>query len=174
MRNWCKNSRENWSLERCTPLKIVKRPTFFTFFNWLSFSNFVFFPFQIIGIKQYLVRPLGLHYAKTPNTSATSSESGSTSSAVVEPLIPDAVLNSSGRSLLDTINDVSSSRKSISAVTMASASHLRHFWQVEKVVWCFRKLKISPETSRSCRLWYLFLTSCESRWTQNCFLGDMK
>lgn len=73
-----------------------------------------FVSFQIIGIKQYLVRPLGIQFVKnsatSPNTSATSSESGSiaSTSAYVEPLIPEAILQSAGRSLGDVINDVSS------------------------------------------------------------------
>lgn len=72
-----------------------------------------FLSFQIIGIKQYLVRPLGIQFVKnsatSPNTSATSSESGSiaSTSAYTEPLIPEAILQSAGRSLGDVINDVS-------------------------------------------------------------------
>lgn len=72
-----------------------------------------FVSFQIIGIKQYLVRPLGIQFVKnsatSPNTSATSSESGSiaSTSAYTEPLIPEAILQSAGRPLGDVINDVS-------------------------------------------------------------------
>lgn len=73
----------------------------------------LFLFFQIIGIKQYLVRPLGIQIVKnsatSPNTSATSSESGSIASTIayVEPAIPEAILQSAGRSLSDVINDVS-------------------------------------------------------------------
>lgn len=47
--------------------------------------------------------------ATSPNTSATSSESGSiaSTSTYTEPLIPEATLQSAGRSLGDVINDVS-------------------------------------------------------------------
>lgn len=76
---------------------------------------------QIIGIKQYLVRPLGLQCSNnnnnnvskstatsSSNTSTTSSESGSiASTSYTEPLIPDNIIQSAGRSLCDVINDVS-------------------------------------------------------------------
>lgn len=62
-------------------------------------------------MKQYLVRPLGGAFVKaasSPNTSATSSETGSVASAsFTEPLIPEAVLQSAGRLLNDVISDVS-------------------------------------------------------------------
>lgn len=46
--------------------------------------------------------------ATSPNTSATSSESGSiASTSYTEPLIPEAIIQSAGRSLHDVINDVS-------------------------------------------------------------------
>ena len=74
-------------------------------------------------MKQYLVRPLGIQFAKnlatSPNTSATSSESGSipSTSAYTEPLISEAILKSVGRSLSDVINDVS---------TIANPSNFLH------------------------------------------------
>ncbi|CAO1383800.1 unnamed protein product [Diamesa hyperborea] len=64
---------------------------------------------EIIGVKEYLVRPLGGAFVKaasSPNTSATSSETGSVASAsFTEPLIPEAVLQSAGRLLNDVISD---------------------------------------------------------------------
>lgn len=80
---------------------------------------------QIIGIKQYLVRPIGLQCsnnnnnnninnnvskstATSSNTSTTSSENGSiASTSYIEPLIPDNIVQSAGRALSDVINDVS-------------------------------------------------------------------
>ena len=72
-----------------------------------------FFIFQIIGIKQYLVRPSSGFQCNSlkspsPNTSAASSESGSIpSTSYTEPLIAEAVLQANGRALNDVINDVS-------------------------------------------------------------------
>ena len=81
--------------------------SFYIILNFLIY--FIFF--QIIGVKQYLVRPLGGAFVKaasSPNTSATSSETGSVASAsFTEPLIPEAVLQSAGRLLNDVISDVS-------------------------------------------------------------------
>ena len=69
--------------------------------------------FQIIGIKQYLVRPSSGFQCNSlksasPNTSAASSESGSiASTSYTEPPIAEAILQANGRPLNDVINDVS-------------------------------------------------------------------
>ncbi|CAG9806124.1 unnamed protein product [Chironomus riparius] len=66
---------------------------------------------EIIGIKQYLVRPSSGFQCNSlkspsPNTSAASSESGSIpSTSYTEPLIAEAVLQANGRALNDVIND---------------------------------------------------------------------
>jgi len=94
-----------------------------TWYSTISFSWF--HPKQIIGIQQYLVRPLGIQFMKnaaatSPNTSATSSENGSiASTSYTEPLIPEAILQSAGRSLGDVISDVSkqSNVKHINAIS---------------------------------------------------------
>jgi hypothetical protein len=92
-------------------------------------------PPQIIGIKQYLVRPIQCssgssnhnnnnitnnnnnnnnnnnvtkNSTASPNTSATSSESGSiASTSFIEPLISDQIIQASGKPLGEVINDVS-------------------------------------------------------------------
>lgn len=89
----------------------------------LTYIIIFFSHLQIIGIKQYLVRPLGLQCSNnnnnnnnvskstatsSSNTSTTSSESGSiASTSYTEPLIPENIIQSAGRSLSDVINDVS-------------------------------------------------------------------
>ncbi|XP_070498855.1 RNA-binding protein fusilli isoform X5 [Chironomus tepperi] len=66
---------------------------------------------EIIGIKQYLVRPSSPFQCNSlksasPNTSAASSESGSIpSTSYTEPLIAEAVLQANGIPLSDVIND---------------------------------------------------------------------
>lgn len=82
--------------------------------NFPSKIIILIFYLQIIGIKQYLVRPVGTHSSSvksltaSPNTSATSSENGSiASTSYTEPLIPETILQSAGKSLNDVINDVS-------------------------------------------------------------------
>lgn len=112
--------------ETCSLLQLnfSKHSSTYTARKWKIYDFNIFFSpshLQIIGIKQYLVRPLGLQCSNnnnnnvskstatsSSNTSTTSSESGSiASTSYTEPLIPENIIQSAGRSLSDVINDVS-------------------------------------------------------------------